>query len=648
MPKTRPPAVIGRGRAWLVATLVVMLTTSVGAGSSPDGDTVAGFRHFKRGDVNADGGVNLPDSIVLLDYLFVGGAEPPCLDAADTDDDEALGLADPLYLLNYSFGGGPQPPVPFFDCGPDPTLNIAISCESYPPCDAFADIDQAGHLMRRLGFGPTPQGISHILDIGVDSYLDEQLFPELLDESGNLIMNDLLATLTPDSDLLSLVLYQVVRAYYSERQLQEALTDFWENHFNTQFGTSQQFLQNVRAPGGVTVYTPQEARALTCDWEFTENSILRFGALGSFLDLLVASATGRTMIVYLDTFSNVADSPNENYARELLELHTMGVDNGYLQEDIEEVARCFTGWRICKKDPLDVDDPFAPCLPNDDPNGIWAFTFVPFLHDYESKTIFAGTSYQLVIPARTPGSPEGILDGFEVLQHLVTLPQTAEFVSTKLIQRLVNDEAPPALVADCLTAWLATDGDLRSVVSVIVHSDEFLGTDNRWTKMYTPFEVVMALGRSVGAITSGGPLIFGVGGNPGTGLLGLDYIPFFYETPEGRSEFGFDWMGSTNLLNRILHGNLLALSIIDPVFDPVQVMVDEGVVLNDEVAIAEFWLTRAFQNFYSLEERELSIQFLESNEDGTVVPLDPSSPDYDQRIRAFIGYVLSAPQAQKQ
>ena len=162
----------------------------------------------------------------------------------------------------------------------------------------------------------------------------------------------------------------------------------------------------------------------------------------------------------------------------------------------------------------------------------------------------------------------------------------------------------------------------------------------------TPIEFLISTTRSSGALTTGLPLIFGVG-NPATGLIGLDYIPFLYETPEGRSEFGFDWMGSTNLLNRMLLGVNLAQSMGDPLFDPVQVMVDEGVSLINVEAIADFWLQRAYQNFYTLEARDLVIQYLSTDVNGNPSPLI-MGPNYEPRIRSVIGYILTAPQAQKQ
>ena len=175
--------------------------------------------------------------------------------------------------------------------------------------------------MSQLGEGGPP---------AIEAWITQQLDPASIDESGNVTLNNLLATVpVPASEydlssLQDLTRYQVVRALYSERQLQEQLTDFWENHFHTQFLKTKGFF------GG----TEQTAAYL----EFRENELLREGALGRFEDLLVTSATSPTMLIFLDSIVNVDTAPNENYARELVELHTMGVDNGYTEADIEEIA----------------------------------------------------------------------------------------------------------------------------------------------------------------------------------------------------------------------------------------------------------------------------------------------------------------------
>ncbi|MCA8959831.1 MAG: DUF1800 domain-containing protein, partial [Planctomycetes bacterium] len=467
-------------------------------------------RHFVRGDANQDGAVQVADPIFLLGYLFSGGAPLPCDDAADANDDEEIDLADAISLLHYLFGSAPPPPPPsvLSGCGPDPTLDSVLSCNEYAPCSNQTTAELAAHVLRRLGYGPTPERLAHVVSIGHAEYIEEQLHPELDLELDNVELNSRLSALTPQNDFVSLLLWQIDMALYSRNQLREALTDFWENHFNTDLVKIVGVLQSLDFGSG-PLYTPEEALAEGTSWEWLENAIFRAGALGSFENLLIASAAGRPMLVYLDGAANTVAAPNENYARELVELHTMGVDNGYTQVDIEEIARCFTGWTVRKKAPADAQDPLAPPVAFDDPTGVWAFHFSPLDHDYGAKSIFAGTFYELDVPSRAYLSPEGILDGFEVLQHLATLPQTAEFVSRKLIQKLVSDDPPTALVASALATWLATDGDLRAVVETIVTSPEFLDPMNRWNKIETAFEFLISTLRALDADTSGIPVIIG-------------------------------------------------------------------------------------------------------------------------------------------
>ncbi|MFN0059099.1 MAG: DUF1800 family protein [Planctomycetota bacterium] len=626
----------------IVATIGLLATQTAQAGAPPPL-----FQNFLRGDVTNDGGLNIADPIGLLEYLFAGtGFALTCADAGDANDDEVIDLGDPIYLLAYLFASSPPPPAPFGGCGADPTLNVALACNSYPPCDGDTTADLAAHLLRRLGYGPTPERLEHVLSIGAANYIFEQLYPELDPELDNLPLQSLLAGLSPASDFYHLILWQVDHARYSRNQLREALVDFWENHFNTETFKSTQFLLDLRV-AGAPVYTFDTAFAEATNWEWQDNSLFRAAAVGSFSDLLLASVTSKAMTVYLDTAFNNDDAPNENYARELLELHTMGVDNGYTQIDIEQVARCFTGWTVRKKSAADAGDPFAPIVPFDDPAGVWSLHFIPNNHDFAAKTIFAGTAYQFDVPAR-PVGPAGMQDGFELVAHLALLPQTAEYVSTKLIQKFVDDTVPQDLLAECLTTWLTTDGDLRAVIATIVGSSHFLGADHRWSKIKTPFEYLISTLRSVEADTSGFPVIFGVGGFFQTGLIGLNQFLFLYPTPEGQPESGSAWLGSTALLNRILFANYAMQPGPDPVANLFNPMNDAGITLDDPAAVVDFWLARLFQNSYDLIDREIAITYLSQDASGVPAPLFPLTPGYRQRVRALVAFLLSSPYANKQ
>jgi len=274
---------------------------------------------------------------------------------------------------------------------------------------------------------------------------------------------------------------KIISAVDSPRQLYEVLVDFWSNHFNI----------DVRK-GPCRVLKVAD-----------ERDVIRPHVLGKFRDLLGASAKSPAMLHYLDNFENSAPreiSPNEqrrrqqyvqqqnpgapveaidtkpkkvgglneNYAREIMELHTLGVDGGYTQKDVQEVARCFTGWGV------------------DPQTGL--FAFAPRRHDNGPKTVLGHE-----IPANG-----GMQDGETVLDILASHPSTAKFISTELCRRLVADDPPPALVERAAAVFRTTDGDLRAVVQTIIYSPEFFSPQAYRAKIKSPFEFAVSAVRATG------------------------------------------------------------------------------------------------------------------------------------------------------
>ena len=258
---------------------------------------------------------------------------------------------------------------------------------------------------------------------------------------------------------------KLLRAVYSNRQLDEVLTDFWYNHFN--------------------VYLDKGAdRYLVTEYE---REVIRPHVLGKFKDLLAATAKSPAMLFYLDNWQSVGpDAPqggrgvpkgakkgvrglNENYGRELLELHTLGVDGGYTQGDVTEAARCFTGWTILN------------------PQRGGEFFFNKRVHDDGEKT-FLGVK----IPAGG-----GIRDGEKVLDLVAHHPSTAHFLSQKLAMRFVADEPPAALVNRMAETFRKTDGDLRAVMKTMLESKEFFSEGAYRAKLKSPLEVVASAVRTV-------------------------------------------------------------------------------------------------------------------------------------------------------
>jgi uncharacterized protein (DUF1800 family) len=252
-----------------------------------------------------------------------------------------------------------------------------------------------------------------------------------------------------------LIEQKLLRAVYSNRQLEEVLVDFWMNHFNVFNGKGQD-------------------RVLLTSFE---REAIRPHILGHFKDLLLATARHPAMLFYLDNWQSQApreDFPvppgvrrpglNENYGRELLELHTLGVNGGYTQEDVIAVARAFTGWTIY------------------DPQKFAEFQFNPAVHDRREKLILGHT-----IPAM--GAEQ---DGLMVIDILAHHPSTARFISRKLAQRFVADEPPQSLVDRMASTFASTDGDLRAVLQTLFKSPEFMSEGAWRAKVKSPLEMVVS------------------------------------------------------------------------------------------------------------------------------------------------------------
>ncbi|HEY2029702.1 MAG TPA: DUF1800 domain-containing protein [Myxococcales bacterium] len=382
------------------------------------------------------------------------------------------------------------------------------------------------HMLDRVTFGSRLSDVRHVQAIGISAYLEDQLHPEEIEDR---LITDRLESfevLRMPADALLQRLRQgkpaarrdfveklseakLLRAVYSERQLQEVMVDFWFNHFNVFSGKGDE-------------------AALLPDYE--SRAILP-NALGNFPKLLEAVARSPAMLVYLDNWRSAVPRPkakekrgiNENYARELLELHTMGAGGGYTQEDVIEVARCFTGWTVADA--------------RTDPR----FAFKPEMHDAGQKVVLGH-----LIPAGG-----GIEDASEVLHILAQHPATAKLVSTKLVRRFVSDDAPEALVRRVADTYQATEGDIRAMLRTIFESPEFWSRKALRAKVRSPLELVAAALRALDAsISDPLPLAKAVG-RIGEPLYGA-------QPPTGYPDLAQSWLSSGALLARIDFGLSLA------------------------------------------------------------------------------------------
>lgn len=515
---------------------------------------------------------------------------------------------------------------------------------------ALTEDQRIVHVLNRLGFGARPGDIEKVKAIGLGKYIEQQLNASSIDDSvaegkvqnlevfkmttaevfakypnpaallraleggnrnaaQNQNANDTMSDkdreerrkkiqeiykqydLKPAQQLIpQITANRMLRAVYSERQLQEVMVDFWQNHFNVFAGKA-----------AVRWYIPSY-----------ERDVLRKNALGNFRDLLVGTAMHPAMLFYLDNFESVAtnastntpnpqaqrvqqairngnltpqmrerikaqlgindaqlderiremretpQSPaprpqqqqrrglNENYARELMELHTLGVDGGYTQADILEVAKAFSGWTIV--DPRGYRRSAAAMingteeqrerriqrqmgLPDDAESG--TFFFNTRWHDAGTKTVLGQKINE-----------GGIKDGLKVIDMLVSHPSTAKFIATKLARKFVSDEPSKDLIARVAKAFQDSKGDIKSTLRALFNDPEFFAPENYRAKIKTPFELAVSAVRTIGADTTVSPAMVAM-------LNKLGEVPYGYQAPTGYPDMAENWVNTGALLERL-------------------------------------------------------------------------------------------------
>ena len=359
--------------------------------------------------------------------------------------------------------------------------------------------------LKRITFGPLPEEIERAKQIGFAAFVEEQLAPQTVDDSALAQhISHLTALDMPASELAELekraqpvtelIQGTLLRAVYSCRQLYELMVNFWSDHFNIYvLKKTDRFLKIV-----------------------DDREVIRPNALGSFREILSASMHSPAMLVYLDNATSTKDGPNENYARELMELHTLGVNGGYTQEDVTEVARALTGWSVT-----------GPR------NGgkVGEFIFRKQSHDDGPKKIF-GMDFP---------SGQGIQDGEQLVDLLADHPSTADYISFKLVRRFVSDSPPPALVSQASSVFQASHGDIRAVLKVILFSEEF--RSSLGLKLKRPFEYVVSAIRQTNANATFDKAT-------GKMLRQMGQMPFFWPAPNGYPDVGAAWLNSNDLLAR--------------------------------------------------------------------------------------------------
>ncbi len=373
----------------------------------------------------------------------------------------------------------------------------AVATAALTPSAAAGGGDGRSQLelfLERTSYGVTPAERAAAEAVGFAQTLESQLEPLAIDDSSLDARLAQLPTLAmvpyelievpPGQVFAQLIEAVILRAVYSRRQLYERVVEFWTDHFNIHINSSV----------GLKAIDDRE--------------VIRAYALRNFRDMLFASARSPAMIEYLDNASNVAGDPNENYARELMELHTLGVDGGYTQQDIREVARCFTGWTFFSA----YDNP---------PQARWTFRFMPNLHDDGPKVVLGHS-----IPAGG-----GMNDGRMVLDILAQHPATRRRISSKLVRWFWGDD-PPAEMVDAVEAtYLRTVGDVREMIRTMFYEFDWRPAPPRFKR---PFHMYAGSLRLTGAnvVATSGLRTF---------LNYAGHLPYSWSFPNGYPDTFAHW-----------------------------------------------------------------------------------------------------------
>ncbi|MEM7111416.1 MAG: DUF1800 domain-containing protein [Chloroflexota bacterium] len=382
-------------------------------------------------------------------------------------------------------------------------------------------VDPILRVLNRAGYGPRPGDIERVRQMGLAAYVEEQLQPAAIEDTAADLLRRNLTVYNMDVSQLveqdprdggrELVAHTIINALYSKRQLYEAVVEFWSDHFNIYLRKNQ--------------YMPLFKLV-------DDRDVIRPHALGKFRNLLFASAKSPAMLIYLDNVRNLKEDTNENYARELMELHTLGVHGGYTQTDVEEVARVLTGWQVQRRG-LDKGE----------------VIFRRGQHDNGEKTVLGHH-----FPA---GRGEAELD--DLLEILATHPSTANFIATKMVRRFVADQPPQTLVDRVADIFLTTDGDIKAMLREIFMSPEFAEAPAKLKRPFTYFiSTLRALHTDLGVGHRNARQI-------GRVLEILGQLPFHWPPPNGYPDVAPAW--ATNLLPRwnfalaLLHDNLPGTSV---------------------------------------------------------------------------------------
>jgi hypothetical protein len=457
--------------------------------------------------------------------------------------------------------------------------------------DALATADPTWRALNRLTFGPRPGEVDAVSKLGLRTWIAQQLDYEQIDVTDSekrlgdfatidMTAKELLAFKgAQEGDVVrELDHATLLRSTYSPRELYEVMVNFWSEHFS------------------IWHQKEQDKVLKTVD----DREVVRKYALGKYRDILGASAKSPAMLIYLDNAKSNKAHPNENYARELMELHTITIGK-YTEDDVKEVARCFTGWTIAGlKDP-----------------DVGTFKFDPRIHDNGAKKVLGK-----VIPAGG-----GIQDGETVLDMLAIHPGTAELIANKLARRFIADTPPDSAVQAGKAAFLKSGGDIKATLIAILEAPEFSDPQPKYKR---PYEYMVSLFRALDVnIEKSNPQLLQT-------LRNMGHLPFDWITPDGYSDYSANWEG--NMLSRWnLAINLVAGKVPGVKIDLTALVKGQNVPLEPE-AVIKYFARHLYGRDMTQAENQAIMGYL--NRAGKV---DLTKDAGRRQVQETIGLMFAAP-----
>ena len=449
-----------------------------------------------------------------------------------------------------------------------------------------AQPDPLWRLLNRAGYGPRPGDMQIAREMGFEQWLEWQLEPEAMtDTAADLIVSGLslyntdinyMVGFDPDDGYRDLIWATVARQLYSERQLFEAMVEFWSDHF--------------------TIYAKANQKIVFFKI-IDDREVIRPNALGNFRTLLHASVRSPAMLIYLNNARNFAEHPNENYARELMELHTLGVFGGYNQDDVMNVARILSGLTVKRKGVRPGQTVFRSKHHDDDEKIVIGQTYPAGMGEQEIATL---------------------------VDFLVDQPATADHIATKLVRRFVADDPPADLVSEVAQVFRETDGEIQPMLRTIFLSEAFKTAP---PKLKRPVHYIVSSLRALNLNVRLSRDLY-------RRFEGMGQVPFMWPTPDGYPDVAEAWV--SNQLNRWNYASDLVNDQLDGIsFDPTNLA---GLTNSDRPNnLLDLYATLLLGSTLPAPERSKLLNYIKEG---------GSNREKTARLRETVGLIIAGPEFQ--